>query len=482
MTITNNSETVRPRIQVLSQEQIDTIHRYSVTILEETGIKVESKTALKIFEKSRAVRIKDDIVYIQGELIDSAIKTVPSSIEIYNKAGDVAFNLGKKQSDETYFGIGATNTYFQNIQNSRVESFTRKHMQHSVKLGDMLMNYDMVSTVGIPSDVSPNKVDLYTTLDMYANTSKPLVLLILEDKNIDSVFDLLSYLHGDISAKPFYIPYFNPITPLILNTSTSNKMIAAINHHLPIMYSNYSMSGGTSPVTEGGSLALLNAELLAGLVFGQLIKEGSEIILGSLPAVLNMKTTSSYYSPSSYVLNLACAEMMDFYGIPHCGTSGSGNGWQADLSASGDLWQNHLTSCIGKVGCVPFVGGNFDSMVFSPGTVVLSDHIIGEARKFTKGFSLNDMTVNITEIDHIGHGGNYLTSEQTLTSLSGETSRIKPIWPSLDLDSWKKQDMPKAEKFLIEYTLELYGKAIKESNKNSDITKKGEEYIINLIQ
>ena len=70
---------------------------------------------------------------------------------------------------------------------------------------------------------------------------------------------MLSFLHGDISAKPFCIPYFNPITPLILNKSTSDKMIASINNRLPIMYSNYSMYGGTSPVTEGGSLALLNA-------------------------------------------------------------------------------------------------------------------------------------------------------------------------------------------------------------------------------
>ena len=94
----------------------------------------------------------------------------------------------------------------------------------------------------------------------------------------------------------------------------------------------------------------------------------------------------SSYTPTSYLLNLACAEMMSFYKIPHCGTSGSGNGWGADLSAAGDLWLNHLTSFIGKVGCAPFVGGNFDSMAFSPSTVILSNQIIGEAKKFAKGF------------------------------------------------------------------------------------------------
>jgi trimethylamine:corrinoid methyltransferase-like protein len=481
MMTNNKSEKVRPKLQLLSPEQLNEIHNFSIKVLEETGIKVESKSALNIFKSSNGVKIKDDIVYIQSELINHAIKKAPSSIEVFNRSGDTAFNLGKKQGDETYFGIGVTNTNFQDIESSQVESFTRKHMQHSTKLGDMLSNYDMISTLGVPTGVPAEQMDLYSTLDMYANTSKPLVLLLLESDNINQVFEMLSYLNGDISEKPFCIPYFNPVTPLVLNASTTDKMIATINHKLPIMYSNYSMYGGTSPFREGGSLVLLNAELIAGLVFSQIVKEGTEMILGSLPAAFNMRTMGSSYTPTSYLLNLACAEMMNFYEIPHCGTSGSSNGWGADLSASGDLWQNHLSSCIGKIGCAPFIGGNFDSMAFSPSTVILSNYIIGEAKKFAKGFSLNDETVNLTEIDEVGHGGNYLMSEQTLDSLS-DLQTAQTIWPSLDLNSWKEQNMPKVEEFLIDYSKELYSKAIKASDENIDIIKKGEDYIINTLK
>jgi len=172
-------------------------------------------------------------------------------------------------------------------------------MQHSTRLGNMLGNFDMISTLGIPSDVSPDISDLYSVLDMYANTTKPLVLLILGEDKINDVFELLSFLHGDISDRPFCILYVNPITPLVLNQSTTNKMIASINHHLPLMFSNYSMYGGTSPINEGGSLALLNAELLAGLVFSQLVRQGSKIILGCLPAAFNMSNMGSHYTPTS---------------------------------------------------------------------------------------------------------------------------------------------------------------------------------------
>ncbi len=473
-------ENVRPRLQLLNAEQINLVHDYSIQILEKTGIKVECTTALNIFKKSSAVKTDNEVVYIQQELIDHALKNAPSNIEVFDRNGNSAFHLGKKQGNETYFGIGVTNTYFQDIESSEVEVFTRKHMQYCTKLGDLLGNYDMVSTLGIPSDVPAEKSDLFSALDMYANTSKPLVLLVSADKKINDVFELLSFMHGDISSKPFCLPYFNPITPLVLNKSTTDKMIASIDYNLPIMYSNYSLYGGTSPVSEGGTLALLNAELLAGLVFSQLLKEGSEVVLGSLPAAFNMMTMGSYYTPSSYMLNLACAEMMDFYKIPHCGTSGSSNTWGADLLASADLWQNHLTSCIGKVGCVPFVGSSFDSMAFSPANVVLSNHIIGEAKKYAEGFCITDNCVNLKEIDKVGHGGNYFTSEQTLASLS-DINTTKSIWPHLTLDSWKNEGKPRADKKLLEMSNELFANAISASEENNEIIKKGEEFIRSIL-
>jgi len=48
----NKLKNVRPRLQLLNAEQVNEVHQYSIRILEDTGIKVESKAALKIFEKS----------------------------------------------------------------------------------------------------------------------------------------------------------------------------------------------------------------------------------------------------------------------------------------------------------------------------------------------------------------------------------------------------------------------------------------------
>ncbi len=474
------NEIVKPKLQVLTKEQIRKIHQYSLDILASTGVKVECEEALEIFAESGKVSIKDNIVYIQKDLVDFALKSVPSQVKIYNKSGEQAFELGAEQ-DKTYFGIGVTNINFQDIETSKTIPFSRTHMQVCTKLGDILDSYDMISTLGMPNDIEAENIDLYNALDMYTNTSKPIVLLVSESNKIAEVFKLFQSLHGDISSKPFIIPYFNPISPLVLNKSTTHKMSETISYNLPFIFSNYGMYGGTTPISEAGTLAVLNAELLAGLIYSQLLKQSTPVILGSLPAGFNMEIMGSYYSTSSYLMNMASAELMDFYNVPHCGTSGSGTGRGPDLLATGSLWLNHLSSCLGKVGMAPFVGGNFDSTAFSPATVVLSDYIISKARKFSHGFVLNDSITNINEINAIGHGGNFLTSEQTLASLF-DYGNESSFWQSMSHDTWKEQGNPEAKKFLIDYSLELYGKAETESQKFSDEIKKGEKLIERIIK
>ncbi len=191
------------------------------------------------FSEFYLMDFKDDVVYIQQELVEHSLKQAPSNIEVFDKQGKHAFHLGQKQGNETHFGIGVTNTWFENIRNGEVELFTREHTRNSSSLGNLLENYAMVSTPGIPSDVSAETSDLYSALDMYANTDKPLVLLISGEGKLGQVLEMLSDLHGDISDRPFCIPYVNPITPLVLNKETSDKMITSIQHGLPLMYSNY---------------------------------------------------------------------------------------------------------------------------------------------------------------------------------------------------------------------------------------------------
>jgi len=209
--------------------------------------------------------------------------------------------LGNRHS-ETRFGVGVTNLYYQDPVDNSVVPFSREHVAIASRLGSTLPSFDVISTPGVPHDLPKEETDAYTILEMVANTELPLVALVSESESFLKVLQLLEHLHGDLSSNPFVIPYFNPITPLIINDQTVEKLWTAIQYGLPVIYSNYSMYGATTPITPEGSLLLMNAELLAGIVLCQLMKEGATVIAGSLPASFDMQSMSSVYTPQLFRL------------------------------------------------------------------------------------------------------------------------------------------------------------------------------------
>jgi len=273
----------------------------------------------------------------------------------------------------------------------------------------------------------------------------------------------------------FSIPYFNPISPLVINRGTVSKMFNAAERGLPFIYSNYGMSGASTPITPASALVLLNAELLAGLALSQLIREGTPIILGSLPAFFDMRGMGSFYEPRSYLMDLACAEMMAFYRLPHCGTSGSGMGWGPDLISAGHQWLNHLISCVGKVGLVPFVGDNLGSKAFSPTVLVYANEVIEQARLFAQGFALDESSIALADIFSVGPGGSFLTSDLTLKLFRRAAFR-SDIFPNLTLEKWQERGAPEAGKLLRQHTQRLLD-GLEPPDDHAELMARGEAFI-----
>jgi trimethylamine--corrinoid protein Co-methyltransferase len=442
-----------PRISILPADGIAEVHARSLEILSQVGVRVDSPRARKLLASAAGVASGDGPVRIPAELVAWALGAAPSNVAVFKRTGQPAFTLGPSGGG-TRFGIGVTNLYYQDPVTDAVLPFSRGHMASCARLGDALPAFDVVSTIGVLRDLAPDVADLYATLEMAANTTKSLVLLVSEAAAFEPALDMLESLCGSLSARPFVIPYVNPVSPLVINEGTSDKMAASIARGLPVIYSNYGMSGATTPITPAGTLVLLNAELLAGLVLSQLMREGAPVILGSLPAGFDMATAASYYGPETMLLNLACGEMMAHYGLPHCGTSGSGTGWGADLPAADLFWMNHLTSCLGPVGLAPFVGGNFDSLAFSPAAAAYADHVIRQARRFAAGFALDGESLALAEIAEIGPGGDFLAADLTLKRFR-EAAFRSPVFPRLSLEAWQTAGSPRAEDLLRRHTVEM---------------------------
>ncbi len=463
---------VQPRLNTLDQQQIKKVHEYSLQILSTVGLRVDSPEAQKLFSRAIGSKSVDgDRVRIPPDLVEWAIQATPARIDIYDRKGAPAFRL----PDQARFGVGVTALYYQDPETDEVVPFSRQHLAACVRLGNGLPSFDAISTIGILQDVAPQVLDLYATLEMTANTKKPILILVSDEDAFPLVMDLLEHLHGDLASRPSIIPYFNPITPLVINKSTVDKMFVAIERGLPFIYANYGMAGASTPITPAGQLALMNAEVLAGLTLGQLIKEGTPMILGNHPACFDMKGNENFYDPKSYLIDLACAEMMAHYNLPHSGTSGSGMGWGADLVAGGHQWFNHLISCLGKKGLAPFIGDILGSLAFSPNVIVYANEIIQQARLFTEGFVIDDANIGLQDIAQVGPGGNFLTSSLTL-KLYRNARQSSHIFDNLPLDEWQAKGRPRAQDLLRGYTRQLLEESRPPEN-YSELLSQGESFI-----
>ena len=470
---------VRPSFALLSPEQRAFVHGRSLEVLATVGLRVHSRRVLALLKGSQGVSLEDDparghgTVRFEPGLVEWAIGAAPSEVPIYGRrGGEPAFRLG---ADRTRFGVGVTNLYYQEPSTDEVTPFSRRHMASATRLAHDLAHFDVVSTVGILQDCPPDRADLLAVLEMAANTTKPLVLLISNEASFAPALDLLEHLHPGLADAPFAIPYLNPVTPLVINESTGDALVETVARGLPVIYSNFGMAGASTPITAAGTLVLLNAELLAGLVVSQLVREGAPVILGSLPSFFDLKTLQDFYDPHSMLLNVACAEMMDHYGLPHAGTSGSGMGWGADLLAAGQLWMNHMLSVLGKVGLAPFVGGVLGSKAFSPLLAVYSNDVIGQALRLAEGFPLGEETLDLATLRERGPGATFLDSELTLSSFR-EAYYESALTPHLGLEGWESRGRPRFDALLRERTLHLQSEQTPLDD-GVELVRRGEAFI-----
>jgi trimethylamine--corrinoid protein Co-methyltransferase len=464
----------RPRLALLTNDQIHAVHEASIRILAESGLRVDSERARRVYARGGA-RIVDDRVYFDRDLVEAAIESAPATIDVFDRERRLAFRLG---DGETRFGVGVTNLWYQDPATDELTPFSRAHMERSVRLSQALPHYDVISTLGVLRELPPSVADLYAVLEMVANSTKPLVLLISDEKLYPEVLKLLEAVRGDLGEKPFAIPYLNPITPLVVNEGTTDKLLDSVERSIPAIYSNYGMAGMTTPLTCAGALAFLNAELLGGLTLSQLAKPGAAVILGSLPMFFDMKTMIDFYDPQTILINLACAEMMAHYQIPHAGTSGSGEGWGPDLLSAGASWLNQVTSVVGKVGLAPFVGSTLNSKAYSPAMTVYGDEVIGAARLFGRGFALDEASLGASEaVEQFAEEGHFLMAPSTLERY--KNAYYPSLFPKIGLEKWVEIGCPRADSLVRERALELLADAPAPDD-HDEVLRKGEELISRL--
>jgi trimethylamine--corrinoid protein Co-methyltransferase len=161
-------------------------------------------------------------------------------------------------------------------------------------------------------------------------------------------------------------------------------------------------------------LALVIAEVLSQLVVVQLKNPGAPVIFGSMPNIMEMRTTIfPYGAPELSFLIASLTEVCHYYQLPMFGTAGCTDAEIVDAQAGAETTYQVLMSAMSGADLVHDVGLVYHATTISPELIVFVNEIIDMVRVSMNGLTINEETLPLELIDRIGPRGTYLSEQHT---------------------------------------------------------------------
>ncbi|NIO72221.1 MAG: trimethylamine methyltransferase [Anaerolineae bacterium] len=398
----------------LSPEQCQKLHNASLEILARTGVRLYHQEAVDLLKKAGASVSEGNRVRIPSGLVEKAFSTVPKRITLYDRHGQPALFL---EDYRCYYGPGSDCL---NIIDHRTGERRKPVLQDVVEgmtVCDALPHVDFVMSMFLPFDVDPMVSDRYQMEVMLSTTTKPIVFVTNEFLGCVDAVEMAEAVAGGAKAlqlRPFAACYINVTTGLIHNEEALQKLLFLAEKGLPAMYVPIVIGGLSGPVTPPGSMALINAGVLVGLVLSQLKREGAPFIVpGWGSEGLDMKTlVSPYCSPNPRGLAHAMAH---YYNLPSFGLGGCSESKQVDQQAAAEAALTLMAETLGGANLIHDLGYLESGLTGSLAQLVICDEIVGWLGHFVAPVEVNEETLALDLIDEIGPDGQFLDTEHTLT-------------------------------------------------------------------
>jgi trimethylamine--corrinoid protein Co-methyltransferase len=222
----------------------------------------------------------------------------------------------------------------------------------------------------------------------------------------------------ELRAKPYFIYYGEPISPLKYPVESVDKLLFCAEKSIPAIFSPAPIAGSTAPMTIAGHVAQGLAESFCGLVIHQLKTEGAPFIMGMGPAVLDMITSQCSYNAPEYLLAyMAIVEMSHYYDLPNWGYAGTSDSQVPDEQATFEAGLLSFLAAMAGSNLNHDVGYLDFGRTGSLEMIVVLDEIIDQVRRLYRGIPVNDETLAVDVVKEVGADGNFLTQMHTLNHL-----------------------------------------------------------------
>lgn len=410
----------------LSREQVETIHKAALQILETTGMTYETglETTADMLEANGARVDRDEKrIRMPASLVEKAVAKAPEQVILYGRAPENDLDLSE---DRVHLGTGGAAIKILDPDTGDVRATTLSDLYNVSRLVDQLDNVHFLVRPCIPTDIDEAEYDINMFYTCLRASGKHVMSGVNDEAGLHRVIDMASMIAGStrtLQERPFIsvITSF-AISPLKLCTQSTLIMQEAVRNRIPVALSSAPMAGSTSPLTMAGTLAQLHAEELAGITICQLTSPGAPLLYGGIPGMANLATMG--YCGGGVecgMMNAAIHQMARHIRVPNYNSSGLSDSKLPDAQAGYEKAFTAVLNAMGGSNYIHHSAGMLESMLtIAHEQFVIDDEIIGSACKVLKGIEVDAEHLAMDVIDAVGPGGNFMTAAHTMKHIRSE--------------------------------------------------------------
>lgn len=395
-------------------QALERLHEASLRILENTGIKFFHPRVLRILQHA-GVKVIGQTAYFSPNQIMEWVAKAPAEFSVY--ARNPKYNIL----------LGGENTEFAAGYGAPV-IIDEKGTRRAAQFRDYINFLKLVQTCSL---FNINGGILVQAADLDPMNSFPSMLyaaLTYSDKCLmggtggeresKKVFEMLDIVFGKdtLKTKPRIMAILNSTSPLQYDESTLDTLLLFAQYGQPVIITPAVMAGTTGPVTLAGTIALSNAEILAGIALAQMVREGTPVLYGMQSTVADMRTGAiADGSPERALCVLYGARLAKAYGLPCRGGGTENDAKSLSVQSGYESMMDILVACQEKMNLIIHSAGTLDSHgAMSFEKFIVDIEILGMVKRYLQGLNINEESLAVKTIHLVGPGGEFLTHEHTM--------------------------------------------------------------------
>ncbi|MBO56086.1 MAG: trimethylamine methyltransferase, partial [Dehalococcoidia bacterium] len=302
--------------EVLTEQDIQTIHDASMRLLSETGmLLIDHEPALKNL-KANGAKVDGEMVWIDEDTLMNFVNLAPKTFT--QLARDDRNNVpvgGNRIIFAPVYGPAFVHDLDQGRRPSTLEDF-----HNFAKLVCMTPELHHAGGVLVePNDIDVNERHLDMLMAHLTLSNKAFMGNVIHPDNARDTVEMSEIIFGKeaIRENPASLSIVSISSPMRMDERMLSVLEVYAEAKQAMILAPFIIVGAMSPATLAAAIAQQNAESLFAIAYAQMLNPGTPCIQGPFLPNVDMKTGApGFGSPESNLALYGSAQMARHYGLP----------------------------------------------------------------------------------------------------------------------------------------------------------------------